>query len=92
MNESTPSPRSASAASLFGAVALMAALVGSLAAGPAQAQTQTWQRRDAPPPAGSQVVPENCRTESDGSITCGTRLEGDEGRRPAAPRIDLFPN
>ena len=74
------------------AAVLAAALGGSLIAGPAQAQTQTWQRQGAPPPAGSQVVPESCTTGSDGTITCGTRLEGDEGRRPAAPRIDLFPN
>lgn len=86
----TPQLRLPAAASL--AAALAAALGGSLVAGPALAQTQIWQRQGAPPPAGSKVVPENCTTGSDGEITCGTRLEGDEGRRPAAPRIELFPN
>lgn len=56
------------------------------------AQTQTWQRRGAPPPAGARVVPENCRTASDGSITCGTSLEGSGRRGPAAPSLDPFPN
>ncbi len=92
MKQSLPSNLMASMGHVFGAAALAAALGGSLGAGPARAQTQTWQRQGAPPPAGSQVVPENCTTDSDGTISCGTRLEGDERRRPAAPRIDLFPN
>lgn len=56
------------------------------------AQTQTWQRRGAPPPADARVVPENCTTASDGTITCGTRLEGSGRRPPASPRVDPFPN
>jgi hypothetical protein len=75
---------------------LLAALAAGLglaaALSPAQAQTQTWQRQGAPPPADSTVVPENCAVASDGSITCGTRLEGGTGRPPAAPRLDPFPN
>ena len=96
MKQRQSSARTTSQTRLPGAAALAAvlaaALGGSLFVGPAWAQTQTWQRQGAPPPAGSQVVPENWTTESDGTITCGTRLEGDEGRRPAAPRLELFPN
>ncbi|MFQ6539085.1 MULTISPECIES: hypothetical protein [Aphanothece] len=56
------------------------------------AQSQTWQRRGAPPPAGARVEPENCRTNSDGGITCGTRIEGGTRRPPAYPSVNPFPN
>ncbi|SBO42591.1 hypothetical protein [Cyanobium sp. NIES-981] len=82
-------------ASVLVPVLLLAPVVAaacSLAAAPLQAQTQTWQRRGAPPAAGSTVVPDNCAVASDGSITCDTRLEGGTGRPPASPRLELFPN
>jgi hypothetical protein len=84
----SPSPRSLPllACLLMAASGVVATAAQSLA------QTQTWQRRGAPPPAGSTVVPENCVTGSDGTVTCGTRLEGGTGRPPAAPRLDPFPN
>ncbi len=73
----TPQLRLPAAASL--AAALAAALGGSLVAGPALAQTQIWQRASAPPPAGSKVVPENCRTGSDGSSPAAPVWRGMKG-------------
>ena len=64
----------------------------SISSNPLLAQTQTWQRQGAPLPKDARVVPENCRTSSDGTITCNTRVKGGEGRPPAAPRLDPFPN
>ena len=59
----------------------------------AQAQTETWllgpNSRSGP---GSTVVPTDCVTGDDGSITCNTKIENPAGTTPAKPYYNPFPN
>jgi hypothetical protein len=59
----------------------------------AQAQTETWllgpNSRSGP---GSTVVPTDCVTGDDGSITCNTKIENPAGTTPAKPYYNPFTN
>lgn len=69
-------------------------LVLPLVAGaPALSQRQTFMRGPGSEVGpGTQVVPTNCVTAADGSITCDTELRNPPGRTPARPQIELFEN
>ena len=59
----------------------------------AQAQTETWllgpNSRSGP---SSTVVPTDCVTGNDGSITCNTKTENPAGPTPAKPYYNPFTN
>ncbi|MEX1325051.1 MAG: hypothetical protein AB1Z21_12800 [Synechococcaceae cyanobacterium] len=67
--------------------------VGALAVPPALAQRQTFTRgRGSEVAPDTQVVPTNCVTAPDGTITCDTELRNPPGRTPARPSFELFEN
>jgi len=76
------------------ALASLALLVLAIAApAPALAQRQTFIRGPGSQVAPTtEVVPTNCVTAPDGSITCDTELRNPPGRTPARPQLDLFEN
>ncbi|WP_413429738.1 hypothetical protein [Synechococcus sp. Cu2B8-bc1011] len=59
----------------------------------AKAQTETWllgpNSRSGP---SSTVVPTDCVTGDDGSITCDTKIENPAGTTPAKPYYSPFTN
>ncbi|MBA7577532.1 hypothetical protein ES708_19385 [subsurface metagenome] len=59
----------------------------------AQAQTEAWllgpNSRSGP---ASTVVPTDCVTGDDGSITCNTKIENPAGTTPAKPYYNPFTN
>jgi hypothetical protein len=75
------------------AAPLLAVLAVLTLEAPARAQRQTFMRGP-----GSQVnprtevVPTNCVTAPDGTITCDTELVNPPGQTPARPSLELFDN
>ncbi len=62
-------------------------------AAPALAQRQTFMRGPGSAVGpDTQVVPTNCVTAPDGTITCDTELVNPPGRTPARPSLELFEN
>lgn len=60
---------------------------------PALAQRQLWMRgpgSEVTP--GTEVVPTNCVTAPDGTVTCDTELRNPPGSDPARPSLELFGN
>jgi hypothetical protein len=85
---SLPSPSAAAALTLLGTLALTLAL-----AEPATAQRKTFMLGPGSEVAPTtQVVPVNCVTAPDGTITCDTELRNPPGRTPARPSLELFEN
>jgi hypothetical protein len=76
------------------AVTALAALAGfALAPAPALAQRQLWMLGPGSEAAPSaEVVPTNCVTAPDGTITCDTELRNPPRRTPARPSLELFEN
>ena len=67
--------------------------VAAVAGPAARAQSEGWilapgSRVDQ----NSTVVPTNCVTASDGSVSCDTTLESTDGRTPARPYYNPFDN
>jgi hypothetical protein len=59
----------------------------------AQAQTETWLLGpNSRSGQGSTVVPTDCVTGDDGSITCNTKIENPAGTTPAKPYYNPFTN
>lgn len=76
------------------AVALLAGvtLVGAAApAALAQAGSYLWGPGSNVGPS-TRVVPQNCVTAKDGSITCDTKVVNPPGDTPAKPQYDPFKN
>ncbi|MEO1002450.1 MAG: hypothetical protein AAFX65_04985 [Cyanobacteria bacterium J06638_7] len=73
---------------------LLAALALALSlAAPARAQRQTFTLGPGSSVGpNTQVVPTNCVTAADGTITCNTELRNPPGRTPARPSLELFEN
>ncbi|MCU0528864.1 MAG: hypothetical protein MUD04_05100 [Cyanobium sp. Prado107] len=72
---------------------LAAQVLGPLVCAPALAQRQTWMLGPGSQVAPStKVVPTNCVTAPDGSITCDAELRNPSSNTPARPRLDLFEN
>jgi hypothetical protein len=78
----------AAAAPLLAVVALILAV-----AAPAQAQRQTFTLGPGSQVnPNTEVVPTNCVTAPDGTITCDTELRNPRGQTPARPSLELFEN
>jgi hypothetical protein len=81
-------------ASLVFSVGLMAG-AGLFVVAPqiAQAQSETWLLGpNSRSGQGSTVVPTDCVTGDDGSITCNTKIENPAGTTPAKPYYNPFTN
>lgn len=60
---------------------------------PALAQRQLWMRGPGSEVTPrTEVVPTNCVTASDGTVTCDTELRNRPGSDPARPSLELFGN
>jgi hypothetical protein len=84
-----PTPVSLSAAWLL----VSGALLCQLPAGPARAQVETFINKpgsDVGP--STRVVPTNCVTAADGTMTCDTKLENPPSNTPAKPTFSPFRN
>jgi hypothetical protein len=84
-----PSPVSLPAAWLL----VLAGLLGLLPADPARAQVETFINKpgsDVGP--STRVVPTNCVTAADGTMTCDTKIENPPGNTPAKPHFSPFKN
>ncbi|MCP9928896.1 hypothetical protein KBY90_13515 [Cyanobium sp. CH-040] len=67
--------------------------MASLPGTPALAQRQLFLRGPGSQVGPStEVVPTNCVTAPDGTITCDTELRNPPGNTPARPQLDLFEN
>lgn len=75
------------------ALSLLAAACLSLADLPAQAQVETFINKPGSSvgPA-TKVVPKNCITAPDGSLTCDTKIENSPSDTPAKPHFSPFGN
>jgi hypothetical protein len=72
---------------------LCGALLGLLSADPARAQVETFINTPGSNvgPA-TRVVPTNCVTAKDGTLTCDTKLENPPSSTPAKPLFSPFKN
>lgn len=69
------------------------ALLGLLSSGPARAQVETFINKpgsDVGP--ATRVVPTNCVTAADGTMTCDTKIENPPSNTPAKPHFSPFKN
>lgn len=84
-----PSPVSLPAAWLL----VSGALLGLLSADPALAQVESFINKPGSNvgPA-TRVVPTNCVTAADGTMTCDTKLENPPSNTPAKPQFSPFKN
>jgi hypothetical protein len=72
---------------------LLLAALALTAVSPAWAQRQTFMRgRGSQVNPNTEVVPTNCVTAPDGTVTCDTELRNPRGQTPARPSLDLFEN
>ena len=78
-----------------GLIATAAALISLQMAAipPVMAQRETWLLGpDSRTGQESKVVPTDCVQNSDGSITCNTKIENPPGDTPARPSYQPFTN
>lgn len=75
------------------ALSLLAAALLALAEPPARAQVESFINKPGSSvgPA-TKVVPQNCVTAADGSLTCDTKLENPPSDTPAKPQFSPFAN
>ena len=74
-------------------LSLLAAALLSLGALPARAQVESFMNKPGSSvgPA-TKVVPTNCVTAADGSLTCDTKIQNSPSDTPAKPQYSPFRN